>query len=77
MPPPKITKPSVLAPGDRFLNAEETAELLATSTATLNFWRVCGRGPRFFRHGRSIRYLLSDVTSWATARPSEPEKLRA
>ena len=64
---------TVLQAGDRFLTSDETAELLRTTKATLNFWRVIGKGPHFYRQGRNVRYLLSDVTAWGTAECIEPK----
>ena len=66
MPQLKTPKANLLQPGDRFLTAEETAKILATTVNTLSYRRVVGDGPPFYRHGRAIRYLLSDVTVWAT-----------
>jgi hypothetical protein len=74
----KPSKLAILQPGDRFLNSAETAGLLGTSIATLNYWRVLGdRGPKFYRHGRNVRYLLSDVTAWGTAQCVDPDKVSA
>jgi hypothetical protein len=73
MPQPKTPKIKLLQPGDRFLTGEETAKILGTTVNTLSFWRVMGHGPSFYRHGRSIRYLLSDVTAWATKDFVEPK----
>jgi hypothetical protein len=79
MPKKELAKLSklLLLPGDRFLKPKETAEILGTTDATLNFWRVVGRGPKFYRHNRSVRYLLSDVTVWATKNCVEPERATA
>jgi len=57
---------NVHVPEDRFLTAEETAKILGTTVNTLSYWRVMGRGPRFYKHGRSVRYLLSDLMAWGT-----------
>lgn len=75
--PPKTAGRPVLQPGDRFLTEKEAAEFLRRSPNTLNFWRVVGRGPRFYRHNRYIRYLLSDLMEWGTNNRVEPERLRA
>jgi excisionase family DNA binding protein len=45
----------------RALTEREVAELLRLSVATLRAWRHRGKGPRFLRLGRSVRYLPSDV----------------
>ena len=73
MTQPKIPKVNLLQPGDRFLTAEETAKILGTTVNTLSYRRVIGHGPPFYRHGRAIRYLLSDVMVWATKDFVEPK----
>ena len=51
----------------RALTEREVAELLGLSVATLRAWRHRGRGPRFLRLGRSVRYLPSDVSDFVRA----------
>ena len=60
------TKANMLQPGDRFLTPAEAAQFLGTSVHTLSYRRTKGNGPPYYFHGRSIRYLLSDLTKWAT-----------
>lgn len=51
----------------RALTEREVAELLGLSVATLRAWRHRGKGPRFLRLGRSVRYLPSDVDDFVQA----------
>jgi predicted DNA-binding transcriptional regulator AlpA len=51
----------------RALTEREVAELLGLSVATLHAWRHRGKGPRFLRLGRSVRYLPSDVADFVRA----------
>ena len=51
----------------RALTEREVAELLGLSVATLRAWRHRGKGPRFLRLGRSIRYLPSDLADFVRA----------
>jgi excisionase family DNA binding protein len=51
----------------RALTEREVAELLGLSVATLRAWRHRGKGPRFLRLGRSVRYLPSDVNEFVRA----------
>ena len=51
----------------RALTEREVAELLGLSVATLRVWRHRGKGPRFLRLGRSVRYLPSDVADFVRA----------
>jgi predicted DNA-binding transcriptional regulator AlpA len=43
------------------LTERDLADVLKVSTATLRAWRYLGKGPRFVRYGRIVRYLQSDV----------------
>ena len=45
----------------------QVAEQLGLSVATLRAWRHRGKGPRFLRLGRSVRYLPSDVDEFVRA----------
>jgi len=51
----------------RALTEREVAELLGLSVATLRAWRHRGKGPRFLRLGRSVRYLPADVADFVRA----------
>ena len=51
----------------RALTEREVAELLGLSVATLSAWRHRGKGPRFLRLGRSVRYLPADVADFVRA----------
>jgi excisionase family DNA binding protein len=51
----------------RALTEREVAELLGLSVATLRAWRHRGKGTRFLRLGRSVRYLPSDVDDFVRA----------
>ncbi len=52
---------------ERALDTGQTAALLGLSEITLAQWRPMGKGPRFFRAGRSIRYRLGDVVAYREA----------
>ena len=49
------------------LTERQVAEQLGLSVATLRAWRHRGKGPRFLRLGRSVRYLPSDVDEFVCA----------
>ena len=51
----------------RALTEREVSEQLGLSVATLRAWRHRGKGPRFLRLGRSVRYLPSDVDDFVRA----------
>lgn len=45
-----------------WLNTREAAEMLGLKPQTLESWRIKGRGGLpFYRSGRLVRYMLSDV----------------
>ena len=46
------------------VTTKELAGLIGVPVATLNNWRSIGRGPRSFRLGRSVKYLVADVAAW-------------
>ena len=55
------------AQSTRALMEREVAEPLGLSVATLRAWRHRGKGPRFLRLGRSVRYLPSDLEDFVRA----------
>lgn len=50
----------------RFLDTQEAAGHLGLSVSWLNQLRHRGGGPRYYRLGRSIRYLHEDLQAWAS-----------
>ena len=46
------------------LTERDLAGMLKVSTATLRAWRYLGKGPRFVRYGRIVRYRQSDVDTF-------------
>jgi len=61
-----MTAATNLLEDDEMLTLSEVAAILRTPEATLRYWRHLGTGPRSFRVGRHVRYLLSDVESWVS-----------
>ena len=53
--------------GTTALMERQVAEQLGLSVATLRAWRHRGKGPRFLRLGRSVRYLPADVDEFVRA----------
>jgi predicted DNA-binding transcriptional regulator AlpA len=51
----------------------EVAMVFQISWATLRRWRTQGKGPRYSRLGRSIRYRVTDVREWAAHQPTGGE----
>ena len=51
----------------------ELARLLRTHRLTLARNRRDGRGPKYLRLGKHIRYRLSDVQHWLERHATDPE----
>lgn len=51
------------------LTQQKYCELTGKSPSTAEQDRLYGRGPRFIRLGRSIRYRLDDVIAWLESLP--------
>jgi len=67
MNPRPTTQRGQMSDTTRALTEREVAELLGLSVATLRAWRHRGKGPRFLRLGRSVRYLPSDLADFVRA----------
>lgn len=66
-PRASMTERGQMSETTRALPEREVAELLGLSVATLRAWRHRGKGPRFLRLGRSVRYLPADVADFVRA----------
>jgi hypothetical protein len=56
------------------LTEHEVARQLGLSVVTLRAWRLKGKGPRFVRFGRAVRYLADDVERFVEASVVEPSR---
>ena len=54
---------------NEYLNEKEVAQIYNLSVTTLRKWRLLGRGPRFVKLGRSVRYSAADLAGWLESRP--------
>lgn len=52
---------------DTWLTRRELAARQKLPVATLAQWASQGKGPRYARFGRHVRYRLSDVVAWENA----------
>jgi len=50
------------------LSEEEAAPFVGTEPKTLANWRTMGKGPKFIRVGRKVKYHPDDVAEWVAAR---------
>ena len=53
-----------MSDAERAITETEAATMLAMSVKTLRAWRCKGRGPRFVKFGRAVRYLPSDMDEY-------------
>ncbi len=47
-----------------FLTTIEVAEKLGVSETTLRGWRVVGKGPKYVKSGRWVRYSEKTIANW-------------
>jgi hypothetical protein len=62
------------SPADEYLTTVEAAARLKRSPKTLEYWRVVGFGPPYYRQRRAIRYLLSEVLAWGATDRTHPNR---
>jgi predicted DNA-binding transcriptional regulator AlpA len=53
----------------RFESDVIVSDIYNLNLKTLRNWRTQGKGPRFYKLGRSVRYDLRDVEEWFAAQP--------
>ncbi len=51
--------------GSPFLSTEQAAFYLGLSARKLQAMRGAGKGPRFRRHSRYVRYHIDDLEAWS------------
>lgn len=58
---------------EKYLTAEEVAEMVHAAAETVRFWRHRGVGPKYFRPkgSRRVLYAESDVQAWLQAARDE------
>jgi len=54
-------QPNAMPPASPLVNDREAAAILNMAVDTVRKWRVEGRGPKFYRFGRAIRYAVADL----------------
>lgn len=56
-----------------YINEKDAARFLGLCVQTLRNWRGLGKGPKYAKIGRCVRYQLSDLKAYAEARTTNPE----
>lgn len=59
-----------------WLTETEAGELLRLSTHGLRHIRYSGKGPRFHKFGRFVRYHRVDLAEWISAQAVDPSPTR-
>jgi predicted DNA-binding transcriptional regulator AlpA len=63
----------VITTQTEYLTESGVASLSGLSIATLRKWRLLGKGPRFRKLGRAVRYSTTDLGEWLETRPTGGE----
>ncbi|CAA7627355.1 conserved hypothetical protein [Candidatus Terasakiella magnetica] len=48
-----------------YLSTKEMAKIIKLSTRTIERLRLNGKGPKFYKIGKAIRYRRDEVEAWA------------
>lgn len=54
----------MLDEGADWVDTAEAARVLGKRANTLEHWRSEGRGPRYYRIARAVRYKRADLEAW-------------
>ena len=57
---------------ERLVDTRRAATMLSKHPAVLADWRHQGRGPKYLKFGRSIRYRVGDIHDWIADHTVEP-----
>ncbi|MDE2014693.1 MAG: helix-turn-helix domain-containing protein [Alphaproteobacteria bacterium] len=60
-----IDQASEARKGSPFLTTAQAAHYLGLTTQTLEKMRRKGRGPRYRKHGRYVRYHIAELDAWS------------
>lgn len=67
----ELERTAAITSDQNWLTDREVSARFKIPLATIQYWRlVGGKGPRFHKQGRSVRYLLSEVEAWNVNRGS-------
>ena len=58
----------------RAVGEREAVAILGISLQTARNWRHLGRGPRYCKYGRAVRYLVADLLAWREQHRITPRK---
>jgi excisionase family DNA binding protein len=61
-------KRSTAPADDRHLTIDELSARLQIPVQTIYVWNYTGKGPKYLKVGRHIRYRVADVEAWEKTR---------
>jgi len=62
-----VERAAIAKKGSPYLTTKQAAHYLGLSPRTLEKMRTKGIGPKYYRVGRGVRYLVRDLDEWAIA----------
>jgi predicted DNA-binding transcriptional regulator AlpA len=62
-----MTVAPIIAPNDELLDETKLAARLGVTRSTLQSWRYAGKGPRYIKIGKFVRYRSTDVDAYLRA----------
>jgi predicted DNA-binding transcriptional regulator AlpA len=62
---------------DQLLSPGDVSEQLKITQHTLRQWRWLGKGPRWLKVGRHVRYRQSDLDAWLNNGADNPSQASA
>lgn len=57
------------------INEKEAAERLCVTVNTVRTWRSNGKGPRYYKVGKAVRYRPEDLDAWLEICAVAPESV--
>lgn len=57
---------------DRLIRPEEAAQILTVNVKTLTNWRHMGKGPKYVKMGKFIRYPSLEIVRWRKLHEVDP-----
>jgi predicted DNA-binding transcriptional regulator AlpA len=59
-----VAPPQEASTGLTLWSTAQLADVLGVPVSTVANWRVDGKGPKFIRVGKHVRYSIGDVVAW-------------
>lgn len=53
---------------NKLLTETDAAQMLGLSVRSLQGWRLNGRGPKYLKLSKAVRYSQADLTAWLESR---------